>query len=145
MIVVEFKWQSCRLGETDIGRCTYGYGEFLKAFGANCKSIGSFCSIAKGAAVLDNHPFMVTTSPFLDMKTPWSDDEAEYKHKLELCRRHGIFNDNSSGSEIRRNPPVVIGNDVWIGFNALIVPGVTIGDGAVVAAGAVVTSINYFK
>ena len=35
--------------------------------------------------------------------------------------------------------PVVIGKDVWIGDHASILPGVTIGDGAVVAAGAVVT------
>jgi acetyltransferase-like isoleucine patch superfamily enzyme len=34
---------------------------------------------------------------------------------------------------------VVIGDDVWVGGNATILPGVTIGDGAVVAAGAVVT------
>ena len=36
--------------------------------------------------------------------------------------------------------PIVIGNDVWIGMGAIILPGVTIGDGAIVAAGAVVTS-----
>jgi acetyltransferase-like isoleucine patch superfamily enzyme len=35
--------------------------------------------------------------------------------------------------------PVVIGNDVWIGANAVILPGVTIGKHCVVAAGAVVT------
>lgn len=35
--------------------------------------------------------------------------------------------------------PVVIGNRVWIATNAIILPGVTIGDGAIVAAGAVVT------
>lgn len=35
--------------------------------------------------------------------------------------------------------PVVIGNDVWIGANAVILPGVTIGEHCVVAAGAVVT------
>jgi acetyltransferase-like isoleucine patch superfamily enzyme len=35
--------------------------------------------------------------------------------------------------------PVNIGNKVWIGANATILPGVTIGDGAIVAAGAVVT------
>jgi virginiamycin A acetyltransferase len=35
--------------------------------------------------------------------------------------------------------PVVIGNDVWIGYDALILSGVTIGDGAVVGARAVVT------
>lgn len=34
---------------------------------------------------------------------------------------------------------VVIGNDVWLGYGAKIIEGVTIGDGAVVAAGAVVT------
>ena len=36
--------------------------------------------------------------------------------------------------------PVVIGDDVWIGANAVILPGVSIGSHAVIAAGAVVTS-----
>ena len=35
--------------------------------------------------------------------------------------------------------PIVIGDRVWIGSNATVLPGVTIGDGAIVAAGAVVT------
>ena len=35
--------------------------------------------------------------------------------------------------------PVIIGNDIWIGANAVILPGVSIGDHSVVAAGAVVT------
>lgn len=35
--------------------------------------------------------------------------------------------------------PIVIGKNVWIGANATVVPGVSIGDGAVIAAGAVVT------
>lgn len=35
--------------------------------------------------------------------------------------------------------PIVIGNEVWIGANAVILPGVTIGEGAIIAAGAVVT------
>ena len=35
--------------------------------------------------------------------------------------------------------PVVIGNDVWIGFEAVILAGVTIGDGAIIGARAVVT------
>jgi virginiamycin A acetyltransferase len=33
----------------------------------------------------------------------------------------------------------VVGNDVWLGYRALVMPGVTIGDGAVVAAASVVT------
>ncbi|MDX9857810.1 MAG: acyltransferase [candidate division Zixibacteria bacterium] len=39
--------------------------------------------------------------------------------------------------------PVVIGRDVWIGANAFIMPGVTLGEGCVVAAGAVVGAKNY--
>jgi acetyltransferase-like isoleucine patch superfamily enzyme len=35
--------------------------------------------------------------------------------------------------------PIVIGKNVWIGANAMVLPGVTIGDNAIVAAGAVVT------
>lgn len=38
-----------------------------------------------------------------------------------------------------RGGPVTIGAHVWIGFRAIVLPGVTIGDGAVVAAGAVVS------
>lgn len=34
---------------------------------------------------------------------------------------------------------IIIGNDVWIGFGAQIMSGITIEDGAVIAAGAVVT------
>lgn len=42
----------------------------------------------------------------------------------------------SAGHE---HAPVVVGRDVWIGANAVVLPGVTIGDDSVVAAGAVVT------
>ena len=35
--------------------------------------------------------------------------------------------------------PVVVGNDVWLGANVVICPGVTIGDGCVIGAGSVVT------
>lgn len=35
--------------------------------------------------------------------------------------------------------PVYIGNDVWIGRRAMIMPGVHIGDGAVIAAGGIIT------
>lgn len=38
-----------------------------------------------------------------------------------------------------RYQPVVIGRDVWIGQRAIVLPGVRVGDGSVVAAGAVVT------
>lgn len=48
------------------------------------------------------------------------------------------------GIPMRHQPfeaaPIVIGQDVWIGMGAIILPGVTIGDGSIVGAGAVVTS-----
>lgn len=48
---------------------------------------------------------------------------------------HDIYSQNFSP----KFSPVIIGNNVWIGIGAIILPGVCIGDGAVVAAGAVVT------
>ena len=43
---------------------------------------------------------------------------------------------NQQGSSIK---PVVIGNDVWIGQRVMIMPGVTVGDGCILAAGTIVT------
>jgi acetyltransferase-like isoleucine patch superfamily enzyme len=39
----------------------------------------------------------------------------------------------------RRGDRVIVGNDVWIGHAAILLPGITVGDGAVIAAGAVVS------
>ena len=39
----------------------------------------------------------------------------------------------------QEDKPIVIGNDVWLGRRVIILPGVTIGDGAIIGAGAVVT------
>ena len=40
---------------------------------------------------------------------------------------------------LRRTAPVVVGNHVWIGTRVTLLPGVTVGDCGVIAAGAVVT------
>ena len=53
----------------------------------------------------------------------------------------GIDNDfeQYSYADKDRQKWCVIGNDVWIGSNVLLLNGITIGDGAIIAAGAVVT------
>ena len=54
-----------------------------------------------------------------------------------------IFEEELGGTEIKGHPAtkgnVVIGNDVWIGHNAIIVGEVNVGNGAIIAAGSVVT------
>lgn len=52
---------------------------------------------------------------------------------------HDFHKTYSDGRQNIETAPVVIGNNVWIGMDATILKGVTIGDGAVIAAGAVVT------
>ncbi len=89
----------------------------------NHVTVGKFCSIGPSVKIGPGmHPtrFVSTFPAFYSMG--------------EQCRIS--FADREYFDADRR---VMIGNDVWIGANAIIMNGVTIGDGAVVAAGAVVT------
>lgn len=95
-----------------------------------CKSIGRYCSIAGSLRVGDiEHPTdWLGTSPFQYNadRFGWHKSANRFIAKPD---RKSTF----------RKPPVVIGNDVWIGARAMILRGVTIGDGAIVAGGSVVT------
>jgi acetyltransferase-like isoleucine patch superfamily enzyme len=51
---------------------------------------------------------------------------------------HGIDRSQKMNEQPNQTAPIIIGNDVWIGTGAKILKGVTVGDGAVIAAGAVV-------
>ena len=87
--------------------------------------IGKFCSIACGAKFLfnsANHTLSsLSTYPFPLFFEEWNLDRSN------VCTSW----DNKGD--------IVIGNDVWIGYEAVILAGVTIGDGAIIGARAVVT------
>jgi acetyltransferase-like isoleucine patch superfamily enzyme len=104
----------------EIGAYTYGKPE-VRFWQDGTLKIGKFCSISSKVTILldGNHDMeKVTTYPlshgFLGIA---HDRPVNYP-----CKRH-----------------VVIGNDVWIAYGATILPGVTVGDGAVIGAMAVVT------
>ena len=122
-----------------VGRYTYGYKNLLE-FYPMASSIGRYCSINGTAKIWNNHSLdCVTTHPFLDYPKfyAWN----QYDRREELLQKYGRHHHNAEfeKSPIRKNEPVVIGNDVWIGANVAILPGVHIGDGAVICAGTVVT------
>lgn len=99
-----------------IGDFTYGRPTLYK--GPSKLTIGKYCSIASGTMIFlgGNHrPDWITTYP------------------LNL-----LFEDFSI-TQASTKGDVYIGNDVWLGHDSVIMSGVTIGDGAVVAAKAVVT------
>ena len=87
--------------------------------------IGKYCSIACGAKFLfnsANHSLRsLSTYPFPIFYDEWGLD---VRHVTDAWDNKG---------------DIVVGNDVWIGYEAVILSGVTIGDGAIVAARAVVT------
>ena len=87
--------------------------------------IGKFCSIACGAKFLfnsANHTLSsLSTYPFPLFFEEWG-----------LEKRNVAASWDNKGD-------IVIGNDVWIGYEAVIMAGVTIGDGAIIGARAVVT------
>ena len=60
-------------------------------------------------------------------------------HHVSTFHFHRVMGLDGPLEEPQNNGPIRIGNDVWIGWEAVVMSGVTIGDGAIVAARAVVT------
>ena len=103
---------------TSVGRYSYTGKNFTSWY----SSIGNFCSISWNVSIGGaNHDYTrVTTHAFL-----YSQD-------------FGLLEDNDSAYD-RFSDYCIVGNDVWIGCGATICRNVKIGDGAVIAAGSVVT------
>ena len=74
---------------------------------------------------------------FQDQGGIFIDDGVLIGHNVVLATlNHAMSPENRS---TMHPAPIHIGKNVWIGSNATVLPGVSIGDGAIVAAGAVVT------
>jgi virginiamycin A acetyltransferase len=85
--------------------------------------IGKFCMIASGVSFIMNGANhltdAITSYPFAIFGEDWADA--------------------MEGKTYPTKGNTVIGNDVWIGHNATIMPGITIGDGAIIATNSTVT------
>ncbi|MER8429906.1 DapH/DapD/GlmU-related protein [Mesorhizobium caraganae] len=109
------------LREVNVGDFSY----FERHAEAIYTTIGKFCSIAANSRINAlEHPIERVT-----------------QHKLsyrpnEYFRWLGV---DAAFRERRQAKAVSIGNDVWIGHGAVIMPGISIGNGAIVGANAVVT------
>lgn len=68
-------------------------------------------------------------------------EEIQIGHEVAIAHNVIIRDSDSHQLSGQKNKslPIKIGNHVWIGMNAIVLKGVTIGDGAVIAAGSVVT------
>lgn len=95
--------------------------------GNNCAcyfvDVGKFCSIASGVRLgLHEHPVGANVSVYPAFHRPWP------------LARH-----ITPAFEFQTIKRTTIGNDVWIGEGCIILSGISIGNGAVIAAGAVVS------
>jgi acetyltransferase-like isoleucine patch superfamily enzyme len=99
-------------------------GTVLKAV----KSLGRYCSLAENITIgSGEHP------------TDWLSTHPFQYGRSTVSREFSKIADFDYLRLPKDRGPIVIGNDVWIGDRAMIMRGVTIGDGAIVAAGAIVT------
>ncbi|MEC0093167.1 sugar O-acetyltransferase [Paenibacillus macquariensis] len=96
---------------------------FYTDFGKNI-SIGKNVFFNAGCSFQDRGGISIGDGTMVGMNVTI----ATLNHGLPLATRNTTY-----------PSPVIIGENVWIGSNATILPGVTIGDNSVVAAGAVVT------
>ena len=118
--------------ESDSGVIKIGKRTFINA-GTNIISIneieiGDDVTIGRNIYIYDHD------SHSLDYR--FRKDDIERQREDFYANRNFIFSKDWSTV---KSAPVKICNKVWIGFNAIILKGVTIGEGAIVAAGAVVT------
>ena len=111
----------CIVNDSHIGSYTYLFAQN----DVYNTQIGKFHSIATGVRINpEQHPMRHRVAAH---------------HLTYRAAHYGLGEDDASIIDWRKQLRVTTGNDVWIGHNAIIMGGVTLGDGAVVAAGAVVT------
>ena len=102
------------------------------------RSIGRFCAIGPNAVIGMPEHSVKSISPhiiFPNQDSRWANSFCSYADgnpMIEAIRK-------KQADELSTRGLITIGNDVWVGGNAVILRGVTIGDGAIIAAGAVVT------
>lgn len=118
--------------ESDSGVIKIGKRTFINA-GTNIISINEI-EIGDDVTIGWNIYIYDHDSHSLDYR--FRKDDIERQREDFYANRNFIFSKDWSTV---KSAPVKICNKVWIGFNAIILKGVTIGEGAIVAAGAVVT------
>ncbi|WP_081357668.1 acyltransferase [Neomoorella thermoacetica] len=59
--------------------------------------------------------------------------------EVMICTSTHVIGEKNKRAGESKNLPVIIGDGCWIGTRAVILPGVKIGEGCIIAAGAVVT------
>jgi acetyltransferase-like isoleucine patch superfamily enzyme len=103
--------------------------------------VGDWCFVGPGAKIWAMESIDIGSRVFISHGVQVFDNNS---HSLSAAERHERFKElrtlgRHSIAESVVHRPIRIEDDVWIGFNAAIMKGVTIGRGAVVGAGAVVT------
>lgn len=97
----------------------------------NCK-IGRYCSIANNVEVINY------THPSSDFASTHPAFYSLLKQSGFTFAKSQIFNENLTIKSLEKYS-IEIGNDVWIGAHAIIMGGIKIGDGAIIAAGSLIT------
>jgi acetyltransferase-like isoleucine patch superfamily enzyme len=96
-------------------------------------TVGSNAYFNEGVHIVCNIGVSIGNRCLIASDVVFIDDDG---HPIDCERRHDHWPD---GPESRLGAPIVIEDNAWIGTRAIILKGVTIGRGSVVAAGAVVT------
>jgi len=126
----------------EIGAFTYLGG--AESMFRHIARIGRFCSIAGGIQTGQvEHPVdMLSMHAMLygDWRKTWPDANEIETYYTENGQQVAAAIRHAGRSVAARNKKIMIGNDVWIGYGALIRRGVTIGDGAVIGSRAVVVN-----
>ena len=123
-----FRFQHPPKCSVKVGKYTTSVPYIICSAPSDCVVIGNYCSIGHGTILI--------TNPGGHSPPRGYEDYRVTTYPIAVVKKHGWL---KSYALPEKRTYVIIGNDVTIGANSIILPGVKVGDGAIIGAGSVVT------
>ena len=126
-----------------VGNNTFVNGTLYVFSHGGCITIGKDCFIGKNSQIWSADSIDIGDRVLISHDVNIHDTNA---HPIDPIKRHEHFKRNVIADYSSENDlgilsdRIIIEDDVWIGFNSVILKGVTIGKSAIVAAGSIVTA-----
>ena len=124
-----------------VGKNTHIRGTLLVFKYGGSIEIGNNCYVGDNSRIWSGNKIKIGNNVLISHNVNIVDTNSHELNSVERADRHVFLQENGPWSDAGSilSSPITIGDYAWISFNVVILKGVTIGKGAIVAAGSIVT------